>query len=165
MSIHAHFAALGMLLTSFLADVQVGASAHDSPSGSSCTDSSPAWEGPEGEGPAPEQRAAHLASAWNEYCWLAAEGFSLCRWVPPPMTVLQEAAAQTAAQRGGHLKERDRPLSDVQRDKFEDMLRRLTQERADVREAMVFALDNTESATEVRTLQQSRTIEQAVSST
>ena len=30
------------------------------------------------------------------------------------MTVLQEAAAQTAAQRGGHLKERDRALSNLQ---------------------------------------------------
>ena len=60
-------------------------------------------------------------------------------------------AAQTAAQRGGHLRDRDKPLSEVQRDKFEDLLRRLTQERADVREAMVFALDNVESATEVGT--------------
>ena len=63
---------------------------------------------------------------------------------------VREGASQTAAQRGGHLKDRDRPLSDAQRDRFEDLLRRLTQERADIREAMVFALDNTECATEVR---------------
>ena len=56
---------------------------------------------------------------------------------------------QTAAQRGGILKDRDRPLSDVQRDRFEDMLRKLTQERSDVAEAMIFALDHAECATEV----------------
>ena len=56
---------------------------------------------------------------------------------------------QTAAQRGGVSKDRDRPLSEVQRDRFEDMLRRLTQERADVGEAMIFALDHAECATEV----------------
>lgn len=39
----------------------------------------------------------------------------------------------------------DQPLSDLQRDKLEDMLRTLTVERSDISAAMVFALDNAES--------------------
>ena len=73
----------------------------------------------------------------------------LRRWLPPLQTSAHEATVQTAAQRGGILKDRDRPLSDVQRDRFEDMLRKLTQERSDVAEAMIFALDHAECATEV----------------
>lgn len=45
--------------------------------------------------------------------------------------------------------DKDRPLSELQRDRFEDLLRGLTAERKDVRDAMVFALDNAESASEV----------------
>jgi U2-associated protein SR140 len=44
----------------------------------------------------------------------------------------------------------DRPLSDALRDDFEDMLRALTLERSQVREAMGFALDNADAAGEVR---------------
>ena len=40
----------------------------------------------------------------------------LCRWIPPAMT-LAGAAHQTAAQRGGEAKDKDRPLSDMQRDR------------------------------------------------
>ena len=36
------------------------------------------------------------------------------------------------------------------RGRFEDLLRALTVERADIREAMVFALDNADCAAEVR---------------
>ncbi|GAB4814277.1 hypothetical protein N2152v2_001323 [Parachlorella kessleri] len=68
------------------------------------------------------------------------------RWIPPPMTV-GVSDHKTAAQRGD--RREDHPLSDLQRDKFEDMLRRLTAERADVCAAMAFAMDNAESASEV----------------
>ncbi|KAL4450080.1 hypothetical protein ABPG77_010749 [Micractinium sp. CCAP 211/92] len=76
------------------------------------------------------------------------------RWLPPPMTVGVAPVRQkntTAAQRGGLAGRgfEDQPLSDLQRDKFEEMLRRLTVERADVCAAMAFALDNAESAGEV----------------
>jgi hypothetical protein len=37
------------------------------------------------------------------------------------------------------------PLSDLQRDKFEDMLRTLTVERQEICNAMVFVMDNAES--------------------
>lgn len=40
------------------------------------------------------------------------------RWVPPPMTVTVAGAShQTAAQRGGDAREKDRPLPNVQRDR------------------------------------------------
>ncbi len=45
--------------------------------------------------------------------------------------------------------QRDRPLSDLERDRFEDLLRQLTVERAAICEAMVFALDNADAAGEV----------------
>ena len=43
----------------------------------------------------------------------------------------------------------ERALTESQRDKFEDMLRGLTLERAQIKEAMAFALDNAEAAGEV----------------
>ncbi len=43
----------------------------------------------------------------------------------------------------------DRPLSDLERDRWEDILRGLTSERGAVRGGMVFALDHAEAATEV----------------
>ncbi|KAK9824009.1 hypothetical protein WJX72_006933 [[Myrmecia] bisecta] len=70
------------------------------------------------------------------------------RWIPPRMTA-GGGAHQTAAQRGGEAKDKDRPLSDLQRDKFEDLLRALTVERKDICDAMVFALDNADSSSEV----------------
>lgn len=45
--------------------------------------------------------------------------------------------------------EQERSLTDGQRDEFEDMLRALTLERSQIREAMGFALDNAEAAGEV----------------
>lgn len=51
--------------------------------------------------------------------------------------------AQPLLQRGD--RREHAPLSDLQRDKFEDMLRRLSVERADICAAMAFAMDNAES--------------------
>ena len=39
-----------------------------------------------------------------------------CRWIPPAMT-LAGGHHQTAAQRGGEAKDKDKPLSDMQRDR------------------------------------------------
>lgn len=47
------------------------------------------------------------------------------------------------------LQDKDTPLSDLQRDKFEDLLRGLTAERGAVRDAMTFALDHADCAAEV----------------
>jgi len=47
------------------------------------------------------------------------------------------------------VQDKDRPLSELQRDRFEDLLRGLSAERRDIRTAMVFALDNAECAAEV----------------
>lgn len=46
--------------------------------------------------------------------------------------------------------ELERTLTDAQRDEFEDMLRALTLERSQVKEAMGFALDNADAAGEVK---------------
>lgn len=43
----------------------------------------------------------------------------------------------------------ERTLTDAQRDEFEDMLRSLTLERSQIKEAMGFALDNADAAGEV----------------
>lgn len=45
--------------------------------------------------------------------------------------------------------EQERTLTDSQRDEFEDMLRALTLERSQIKEAMGFALDNADAAGEV----------------
>ena len=39
------------------------------------------------------------------------------RWQPPSMTAMSHGKDQTAAQRGGEAKDKDKPLSDLQRDK------------------------------------------------
>lgn len=44
---------------------------------------------------------------------------------------------------------RDRTLSELERDRWEDILRGLTAERSAVKAGMVFALDHAEAATEV----------------
>lgn len=43
----------------------------------------------------------------------------------------------------------ERTLTDLQRDEFEDLLRALTLERSQIKEAMGFALDNADAAGEV----------------
>ena len=48
--------------------------------------------------------------------------------------------------------EQERTLTDAQRDEFEDMLRALTLERVQIKEAMGFALDNADAAGEVMLL-------------
>ena len=45
--------------------------------------------------------------------------------------------------------EPERTLTDAQRDEFEDMLRALTLERSQIKDAMGFALDNADAAGEV----------------
>ena len=45
--------------------------------------------------------------------------------------------------------EPEQTLTDPQRDKFEDMLRALTLERIQIKEAMGFTLDNADAAGEV----------------
>ena len=45
-----------------------------------------------------------------------------CRWIPPPM-LATNGSHQTAAQRGGEAKDKDRPLSDLQRDRCSTALR------------------------------------------
>lgn len=45
--------------------------------------------------------------------------------------------------------ELERTLTDPQRDEFEDMLRALTLERSQIKEAMGFSLDNADAAGEV----------------
>ena len=48
--------------------------------------------------------------------------------------------------------EPERTLTDAQRDEFEDMLRALTLERSQIKEAMGFSLDNADAAGEVTLL-------------
>lgn len=43
----------------------------------------------------------------------------------------------------------ERSLTDAQRDEFEDMLRALSLERSQIKEAMGFSLDNADAAGEV----------------
>ena len=43
-----------------------------------------------------------------------------CRWIPPAMT-LAGTHHQTAAQRGGEAKDKDKPLSDTQRDRSQPL--------------------------------------------
>lgn len=59
------------------------------------------------------------------------------------------AAAAAPASKAASRSAGERPLTDSEHDRFEDMLRTLTAERADVREAMVFAMDNADAAAEV----------------
>ncbi len=47
------------------------------------------------------------------------------------------------------VQDKEEALSEVQRDRFEDLLRGLTAHRAVVRDAMTFCLDNSACATEV----------------
>ncbi|GLJ40900.1 hypothetical protein SUGI_0846150 [Cryptomeria japonica] len=79
------------------------------------------------------------------------------RWVPPPLPQQtltkspeheKSSAATYAAGRSRRL-DQERALTDSQRDEFEDMLRALTLERSQIKEAMGFALDNADAAGEV----------------
>ncbi|OVA06561.1 SWAP/Surp [Macleaya cordata] len=76
------------------------------------------------------------------------------RWIPPPLPAIKspehekEAGTTFAAGRSRRV-ELERTLTDPQRDEFEDMLRALTLERSQIKEAMGFALDNADAAGEV----------------
>ncbi|XVE53516.1 hypothetical protein DITRI_Ditri03aG0009500 [Diplodiscus trichospermus] len=76
------------------------------------------------------------------------------RWVPPPLPTAKspehekDSTATYAAGRSRRV-EPERTLSDLQRDEFEDMLRALTLERIQIKEAMGFALDNADAAGEI----------------
>ncbi|XP_052204072.1 protein RRC1 isoform X2 [Diospyros lotus] len=76
------------------------------------------------------------------------------RWVPPSLPTAKspelekESGTTYAAGRSRRL-EQERTLTDAQRDEFEDMLRALTLERSQIKEAMGFALDNADAAGEV----------------
>ncbi|KAH9295687.1 hypothetical protein KI387_039275 [Taxus chinensis] len=81
------------------------------------------------------------------------------RWIPPQLSVSQQTGSKSpdherdsgATYAAGRSRRVDleRPLTDSQRDEFEDMLRALTLERNQIKEAMGFALDNADAAGEV----------------
>uniref|UniRef100_A0A452YNZ6 CID domain-containing protein n=1 Tax=Aegilops tauschii subsp. strangulata TaxID=200361 RepID=A0A452YNZ6_AEGTS len=74
------------------------------------------------------------------------------RWVPPALPSSRspnhEKESTFAAGRSRRA-EVERTLTDSQRDEFEDMLRALTLERSQIKEAMGFALDNADAAGEI----------------
>uniref|UniRef100_A0A0E0CGN3 RRM domain-containing protein n=1 Tax=Oryza meridionalis TaxID=40149 RepID=A0A0E0CGN3_9ORYZ len=74
------------------------------------------------------------------------------RWVPPALpssrSPEREKESTFAAGRSRRV-EVERTLTDSQRDEFEDMLRALTLERSQIKEAMGFALDNADAAGEI----------------
>lgn len=76
------------------------------------------------------------------------------RWMPPPLPMVRspehekESGTTFAAGRSRRV-ELERTLTDPQRDEFEDMLRALTLERSQIKEAMGFALDNADAAGEI----------------
>uniref|UniRef100_A0A2P2MP22 RNA recognition motif-containing family protein n=3 Tax=Rhizophora mucronata TaxID=61149 RepID=A0A2P2MP22_RHIMU len=76
------------------------------------------------------------------------------RWIPPPLPTAKspdhekDSSSTYAAGRSRRL-DPERTLTDQQRDEFEDMLRALTLERSQIREAMGFALDNADAAGEI----------------
>ncbi|KAH6760716.1 RNA recognition motif protein [Perilla frutescens var. hirtella] len=76
------------------------------------------------------------------------------RWIPPPLPTAKgpehekEAGTTYAAGKSKRV-EVERTLTDAQRDEFEDMLRALTLERCQIKDAMGFALDNADAAGEV----------------
>ncbi|CAH9116846.1 unnamed protein product [Cuscuta epithymum] len=76
------------------------------------------------------------------------------RWIPPSLPSAKgvdqekEGGSTYAAGRSRRV-EVERTLTDAQRDEFEDMLRALTLERRQIKDAMGFALDNADAAGEV----------------
>ncbi|KAG5563067.1 hypothetical protein RHGRI_005719 [Rhododendron griersonianum] len=75
-------------------------------------------------------------------------------WMPPPLPTAKspelgkESGSTYAAGRTRRV-EQERTLTEPQRDEFEDMLRSLTLERSQIKEAMGFALDNADAAGEI----------------
>ncbi|XP_072969346.1 protein RRC1-like [Typha angustifolia] len=76
------------------------------------------------------------------------------RWIPPSLPPSRspehekESSTTFAAGRSRRV-ELERTLTDSQRDEFEDMLRALTLERSQIKEAMGFSLDNADAAGEI----------------
>ncbi|CAN0860578.1 Protein RRC1 [Linum grandiflorum] len=76
------------------------------------------------------------------------------RWIPPPLPTIKnlehekDAGSTYAAGKTRRL-DPERTLTDPQRDEFEDMLRALTLERNQIKDAMGFALDNADAAGEI----------------
>uniref|UniRef100_A0A2P2MP01 U2 snRNP-associated SURP motif-containing protein n=1 Tax=Rhizophora mucronata TaxID=61149 RepID=A0A2P2MP01_RHIMU len=76
------------------------------------------------------------------------------RWIPPPLPMAKspdhekDSSSTYAAGRSRRL-DLERTLTDQHRDEFEDMLRALTLERSQIKEAMGFALDNADAAGEI----------------
>ncbi|RWR96892.1 protein RRC1-like protein isoform X2 [Cinnamomum micranthum f. kanehirae] len=76
------------------------------------------------------------------------------RWIPPSLPTVKspehekESSTTFAAGRSRRV-DLERSLTDSQRDEFEDMLRALTLERSQIKEAMGFSLDNADAAEEV----------------
>ncbi|KAF8407278.1 hypothetical protein HHK36_006405 [Tetracentron sinense] len=76
------------------------------------------------------------------------------RWIPPLLPLIKspehekESGTTFAAGRSRRV-ELERTLNDPQRDEFEDILRALTLERSQIKEAMGFSLDNADAAGEV----------------
>nr|CAD1840199.1 unnamed protein product [Ananas comosus var. bracteatus] len=76
------------------------------------------------------------------------------RWIPPPLPPsrspgLEKESNTTYAAGRSKRVELERTLTDSQRDEFEDMLRALTLERSQIKEAMGFSLDNADAAGEI----------------
>ncbi|XP_010922016.1 protein RRC1 [Elaeis guineensis] len=74
------------------------------------------------------------------------------RWIPPslpPSRSPEHEKESTFAAGRSRRVELERTLTDAQRDEFEDMLRALTLERSQIKEAMGFALDNADAAGEI----------------
>ncbi|KAL2576558.1 hypothetical protein AAZV13_16G083000 [Glycine max] len=76
------------------------------------------------------------------------------RWIPPPLPMSKSPEHEKEpgpTHAGGRSRrvEPERTLTDAQRDEFEDMLRALTLERSQIKEAMGFSLDNADAAGEV----------------
>ncbi|KAL9442858.1 hypothetical protein AB3S75_016258 [Citrus x aurantiifolia] len=76
------------------------------------------------------------------------------RWIPPALPTSkspehEKESGTTYAAGRSRRAEPERTLTDSQRDEFEDMLRALTLERSQIKEAMGFALDNADAAGEI----------------
>ncbi|XP_044464662.1 protein RRC1 isoform X2 [Mangifera indica] len=76
------------------------------------------------------------------------------RWIPPPLPIAkspehEKESGTTFAAGRSRRGEPERTLTDSQRDEFEDMLRALTLERSQIKEAMGFSLDNADAAGEI----------------
>ncbi|KAG8656797.1 hypothetical protein MANES_03G007500v8 [Manihot esculenta] len=74
------------------------------------------------------------------------------RWMPPPLPTArspEHESGNTYAAGKSRRVDPERTLTDPQRDEFEDMLRALTLERSQIKDAMGFALDNADAAGEI----------------